>query len=81
MCQLANKLYVINSLHELNLNSYMKRQSFVQIVNIKPFIEKKTKKIPNRTEVFCCTEPNRTEPKDWRTVTPLVYMRMCHALL
>ena len=35
-------------------------------------MKKKTVKKPNRTEVFCCTEPNRTEPKDWRTVTPLL---------
>ena len=54
------KLYLINSLHELNLNKFMKRASFIQIVIIKPFIKKKRKKT-NRTEVFCCTEPNRTE--------------------
>ena len=60
MCHLANKLYVINSLHELNLNWFIKRASFIEIVNIKTFMKKNRKK-PNRTEVFCCTEPNRTE--------------------
>ena len=44
------------SLYELNLNSFIKTASFIQIVNIKAFIKKKK---PNRTEVFCCTEPNR----------------------
>ena len=44
--------------------------SFIQRVNTQAFIKKEK----NRTEPRSFTVPNPTEPKDQRTITPLVYM-------
>ena len=59
--KVVSVLFDINSLHELNLNSFIKRALFIQIVNIKAFIKNRNKTEPNRGFLLYRTEPYRTE--------------------